>query len=69
MQKEGIASDAVYTIEDLARLLQLSSWTIREYAKSGKIPHVKVGRCYRFCGWQIREWLNQGTKKKSKKSI
>ena len=69
MQKEAIVSDAVYTPEDLARLLQLSTWTIREYTKNGKIPHVKVGSRYRFCGWQIKEWLNQGTKKKSKKSI
>ncbi len=70
MQKEKIANDEVYTVEDLAQLLQLSSWTVRGLVKSGKIPHIKIGNRYRFCGWQIKEWLNQGAKnRKTKKSI
>jgi excisionase family DNA binding protein len=36
------------TAEELARQLQMSEATIYKLAKSGEIPYLKVGRCFRF---------------------
>lgn len=74
MQKAEIASGEIYTINDMAEMLRVSTWTIRTLVKSGKLPHVKIGNQYRFCGWQIRDWLNAKSRqnkkqKKAKESI
>jgi excisionase family DNA binding protein len=47
------------TVENVAELLKLSPYTIREYAKVGKIPAVKFGRMWRFSPQAIKEWIEK----------
>lgn len=63
MQNEGIASNAIYTMNDIAKLLNISKETVRQLAKKNEIPHVMLGSRYRFCGWQLKAWLDERMKK------
>lgn len=40
-----------------ASLLKVSCWTLYEYCKAGRIPHIRVGRMLRFRVSTIRSWL------------
>lgn len=46
-------------VEEVAELLKLSPYTIREYAKDGKMPAVKFGRMWRFSPQAIKEWIEK----------
>jgi excisionase family DNA binding protein len=47
------------TVEEVAEYLKLSPYTIREYAKDGKIPAVKFGRAWRFSPQAIKKWIEK----------
>lgn len=47
----------VLTTEQAAELLGLSPFTIREYARTGKIPAKKVGKAWRFSRDALIRWL------------
>jgi excisionase family DNA binding protein len=47
------------TVEEVAELLKLSPYTIREYAKDGKMPAVKFGRMWRFSPQAIKDWIEK----------
>jgi excisionase family DNA binding protein len=47
------------TAEEVAELLKLSPYTIREYAKDGKIPAIKFGRMWRFSPQAIKKWIEK----------
>lgn len=47
----------VLTTEQVAQLLGLSAFTIREYARAGKIPAKKVGKAWRFSRGALIRWL------------
>jgi PTS system nitrogen regulatory IIA component len=55
------------TIREVAKMLKLSTFTIREYAKKGIIPARKVGQQWRFQKDDVVEWFNsQGKGDKDK---
>ena len=47
------------TVEEVAQHLKLSPYTIREYAKDGKIPALKFGRAWRFSPQAIKKWTEK----------
>tara|TARA_B100000886_G_scaffold328079_1_gene276151 strand:+ start:5232 stop:5471 length:240 start_codon:yes stop_codon:yes gene_type:complete len=49
---------------ELAEVLNIAVWTVYEHAKSGKIPHYRVGRSLRF---SLEDVLN--TYKPEKRSV
>jgi PTS system nitrogen regulatory IIA component len=48
----------VLTPEDAAELLQLSKYTVKDYARKGKIPAKKVGTVWRFSRKSLLDWLS-----------
>jgi excisionase family DNA binding protein len=51
------------TIEELAKMLQVSRATIYNYINSKGLPFVKVGRLTRFDAAEINKWINQQNSK------
>lgn len=45
------------TVEEAARLLRLSPYTIRKLARQGRLPGRKVGRSWRFRKDLLLAWL------------
>lgn len=60
---------SLYSINEVAKMLRVSDKKVRSLIKNGEIPYVTVGHRYRFCGWQIKEWLDKQKAKNLKKSI
>lgn len=50
----------IMTVDETARLLRIHPETLREKARQGKIPALKVGRQWRFVRDQLDAWLRQG---------
>ncbi|WP_010259899.1 helix-turn-helix domain-containing protein [Treponema primitia] len=48
----------VFTIKDVAKVLQLSTSTVYKYAESGKIPSIKIGTARRFLETDIEKYVN-----------
>jgi PTS system nitrogen regulatory IIA component len=48
----------VLTPEDAAELLQLSKYTVKDYARKGKIPAKKLGTVWRFSRKSLLDWLS-----------
>ena len=51
--------DRLLTYDQLARALQISPGTLRNWVSQDYIPHVKLGRCVRFNSDDINNWLKQ----------
>ncbi len=50
-------SETFLTPEQAAKMLNLSAYTIRAYARQGIIPAHKVGRTWRFSKADLEEWV------------
>ena len=50
-------SDTFLTPEQAAKMLNLSAYTIRAYARQGVIPAHKIGRTWRFSKTDLEEWV------------
>jgi excisionase family DNA binding protein len=61
MQGRGEPEKAIQTrfvsIEDAARLLAVSHWTIRRAIKAGDLVAYKVGSVYRVEDRDLRQWV------------
>ena len=55
----------IMTTKELAKYLQLHEITIIKYAKTGKIPAIRVGGVWRFDKEAIDKWIS-GSQKKPK---
>jgi excisionase family DNA binding protein len=44
----GITREDVLTVDDVAALLELKPYTVKEYARRGILPGRKLGRTWRF---------------------
>jgi len=44
----SITREDVLTVDDVARLLELKPYTVKEYARRGILPGRKLGRNWRF---------------------
>jgi len=51
----------LYTVEQTADLLSVSTKTIRRLIKSGDIPHVRIGRAVRLKTQEIEDWVEKNT--------
>lgn len=47
-----------YTVAEIAEMLSLSPYTIREWCKSGKIKGIKIGRDWRISRDALKEYVN-----------
>jgi excisionase family DNA binding protein len=54
--------DEFLTVDEVAKILRLAPYTIREYAKAGLLPAYKTRRQWRFKKTEIEEWLNSQRK-------
>ncbi|MGI8622682.1 MAG: helix-turn-helix domain-containing protein [Solirubrobacteraceae bacterium] len=43
--------------EDVAPMLQVEPATVREWARAGTIPHVRIGRSVRFDESALERWI------------
>lgn len=48
--------------KQLAKLLNISPYTIIGWVHRKKVPYIKVGRCTRFRVSQIERWMSKNTK-------
>lgn len=48
----------LWTAEDVARRLQISEGTVKQWVKAGRLPVVKVGKLNRFRPSDIEAWLD-----------
>jgi excisionase family DNA binding protein len=54
---DDAAPDLLMTPEELAEYLQLSVKTIYKLLRSGQIPFLYVGGCFRFDSDEIKRWM------------
>jgi excisionase family DNA binding protein len=45
----------VLTVDDVAALLELKPYTVKEYARRGILPGRKLGRTWRFLAPELEE--------------
>jgi excisionase family DNA binding protein len=45
---------------DVAQVLGIHPKTVERMARAGKIPHLKIGRYYRFVAKNIAGWIDKG---------
>jgi excisionase family DNA binding protein len=51
--------DPLMTIEEVARYMRVSRFTVYRLAKDHRIPATKVGRLWRFHKEEIDRWIRQ----------
>jgi len=52
-------SDLLWTVEDVAAYLRLKPSTVRDLARKGGLPVIKLGRFYRFRKADLDAWLEK----------
>lgn len=58
VSRGGIMSkENLITSEDVAELLKVSAYIVRKWAKTGKIPAIRVIGQFRFRRSEIETWL------------
>ena len=55
---DKITNLKLYSLQELAKLLEVSERTIHNYVKAGKIKGVKVGGKWKFTEENIRKFVN-----------
>ena len=58
--KNEIQPNAVYTLRDVCRLLDIGEATARRWLATGKLPARRIGRAYRFLGQDLLDLLRVG---------
>lgn len=58
-----LESKPVWTIEELAEVLTVSSKTLYKQAKRGNLPSVRIGSCVRIYGKGLADYLRSKMKK------
>ncbi len=53
----SITRDDVLTVSDVAALLDLKPYTVKEYARRGILPGRKLGRTWRFLRPELEEGI------------
>lgn len=61
---ENITSEATpekwVNLEDIAEHLSVSTDTVRNWIKGGKLPFYRAGKRYKFKISEVDEWLRDG---------
>jgi len=55
------------TVGDVAEYLRIKTSTVYEWAASGKLPGVKVGRLWRFERAEIEKWVRDNRQGQGRK--
>jgi excisionase family DNA binding protein len=55
----SITRDDVLTVADVAALLDLKPYTVKEYARRGILPGRKLGRNWRFLRPELKEAIKR----------
>ncbi|MHB8492460.1 MAG: helix-turn-helix domain-containing protein [Solirubrobacteraceae bacterium] len=53
----GGKPDRLLSVDEAAEKLQLSAYTIRQFARQRKIPAIRLGRYWRFRDSSLDAWL------------
>ena len=53
------SEEALMDIKQVAAYLQINEATAYNWAQSGKLPGIKIGRVWRFRPGDIEAWLDQ----------
>ncbi len=51
--------EKLYTVEEIAFILGVTEWTVREWCKAGKIIGTKPGRAWRVTETNFKNFLNE----------
>jgi len=54
-----ITREDVLTVDDVASLLELKPYTVKEYARRGILPGRKLGRTWRFLRPELEEAIRR----------
>ena len=49
--------DHILTVEQLADMLIVPPYTVRQWAREGRLPALRLGKYWRFRESSIRQWL------------
>jgi excisionase family DNA binding protein len=49
--------DRILTVDQVAELVSVSAYTVRQWARDGQIPALRLGKYWRFRESSIRDWL------------
>jgi excisionase family DNA binding protein len=49
------------TAEEVSEKFQIKTRQVKELARQGKIPAIKVGKCWRFPEDSLKDWIENGT--------
>lgn len=52
----------LYTAGEIAKVLMVREDCINRMARTGAIPFVRLNGQRMYCGWQIREWLDEAAR-------
>ncbi len=55
----AITREDVLTVDDVSALLDLSPYTVKEYARRGILPGRKLGKTWRFLRPELEEAIAQ----------
>jgi excisionase family DNA binding protein len=56
---EGTPLDGLLRPEEVAGMLGVRRSSVYGYARTGTLPHVRVGRHVRFVRQDVEEWIKQ----------
>jgi len=48
----------ILTAKEAAKMLKISEYTLRRYAKKGRIPAHKIGNQWRFSKEELLDWFH-----------
>lgn len=52
-------TEKLYTTAEVANIVKVTEWTVREWCKAGTIPAIKPGRSWRIKEQDLKEFLNE----------
>ena len=55
----GKEKQVLMTPDEVADVLRVARKTVVTMAREGRIPHIRMGRLYRFDPAEINRWLDQ----------
>ena len=48
-----------YTVEEVAQIVRVTEWTVREWLKAGSLNGSKLGRAWRISQAVLKTFLNE----------
>lgn len=58
-----IMENQLLTSSEVAEWLHMDEATVRRMSRDGKLPAVKIGRCYRYRQADLDEWYSKQLRK------